>query len=164
MSNNMENSYLMPVSMPDGRLCPELMTEEELEESIQWEAEQYIPFDIKDVNIDFQILGPAEAQGQMSVLLVAAKKDMINDYVNALTECGLNPSVVDVAAFAVEHRIRGVVTEELFLCRIPLEFAPDEHRDEAEMARYERMVRCFNGRDRRPPRLHGVEKVAIVVA
>src|SRR5437868_12002735 len=60
------------------------MTQEELEESIQWEAEQYIPFDVKDVNIDTQILTSAgddqTAAGQMDVLLVAAKKDMINDY------------------------------------------------------------------------------------
>src|ERR687887_303743 len=56
------------------------MSQEELDESIQWEAEQYIPFDVKDVNIDTQILTPdADATGQMDVLLVAAKKDMIND-------------------------------------------------------------------------------------
>ncbi len=79
------------------------MSSEELEESIQWEAEQYIPFDIKDVNIDFQILGSAAEEGQMSVLLVAAKKDMINDYVTMVKETGLMPVVVDVAAFAVEN-------------------------------------------------------------
>src|SRR5512133_2643800 len=58
------------------------MSQEELDESIQWEAEQYIPFDVKDVNIDTQILdaGGNDATGQMDVLLVAAKKDMINDY------------------------------------------------------------------------------------
>ena len=51
------------------------MSQEELDESIQWEAEQYIPFDVKDVNIDTQILTPAgDAAGQMELLLVAAKK------------------------------------------------------------------------------------------
>ncbi len=79
------------------------MSAEELEESIQWEAEQYIPFDINDVNIDFQILGAAAEEGQMSVLLVAAKKDMINDYITMVKETGLNPVVVDVNAFAVEN-------------------------------------------------------------
>jgi len=82
------------------------MTQEELEESIQWEAEQYIPFDVKDVNIDVQILTPPDADtgtGQMDVLLVAAKKDMINDYTSVVSEAGLNPICVDVDAFAVQN-------------------------------------------------------------
>ncbi len=81
------------------------MTAEELEESIQWEAEQYIPFDVKDVNIDTQILNPDanDATGQMDVLLVAAKKDMISDYTNVVSEAGLIPVVVDVDAFAVQN-------------------------------------------------------------
>ncbi|HKD42158.1 MAG TPA: type IV pilus assembly protein PilM [Myxococcaceae bacterium] len=81
------------------------MTQEELEESIQWEAEQYIPFDVKDVNIDTQILNPEanDATGQMDVLLVAAKKDMINDYTTVVSEAGLVPAVVDVDAFAVQN-------------------------------------------------------------
>src|SRR5919198_1140680 len=80
------------------------MSQEELDESIQWEAEQYIPFDVKDVNIDTQILTPdADATGQMDVLLVAAKKDMINDYTSVCAEAGLTPTVVDVDAFAVQN-------------------------------------------------------------
>ena len=80
------------------------MSQAELEESIQWEAEQYIPFDVKDVNIDTQILdaGGNDATGQMDVLLVAAKKDMINDYTTVVSESGLLPVVVDVDAFAVQ--------------------------------------------------------------
>ncbi len=80
------------------------MTQEELDESIQWEAEQYIPFDVKDVNIDTQILTPeGDAAGQMDVLLVAAKKDMINDYTAVCAEAGLTATVVDVDAFAVQN-------------------------------------------------------------
>ncbi len=80
------------------------MTEEELAESIQWEAEQYIPFPMSDVNIDFQILGEdVEGRGQMDVMLVAVKKDVINDYVNVIKEAGLNPVVVDVDSFALEN-------------------------------------------------------------
>src|SRR5919202_3103449 len=81
------------------------MSQEELEESIQWEAEQYIPFDVKDVNIDVQILNAeaVDATGQMDVLLVAAKKDMINDYTTVVSEAGLSPVVVDVDAFAVQN-------------------------------------------------------------
>jgi type IV pilus assembly protein PilM len=79
------------------------MTREELEESIRWEAEQYIPFDINEVNLDFQILESGSSDGQMDVLLVAAKKDLIDDYVAVLTEAGLSAQVVDVAAFAVAN-------------------------------------------------------------
>jgi type IV pilus assembly protein PilM len=79
------------------------MTRDELDESIRWEAEQYIPFDINEVNLDFQILNSGETEGQMDVLLVAAKKDLIDDYVNVITEAGLHPAVLDVEAFAVEN-------------------------------------------------------------
>jgi type IV pilus assembly protein PilM len=83
-----------------------LMTEDELEESIKWEAEQYIPFDINDVNIDSCILGPAEAvdgKEQMSVLLVAVKKDKLAEYTNLVQQAGLTPVVVDVDAFTIEN-------------------------------------------------------------
>ena len=80
-----------------------VMTREELDESIQWEAEQYIPFDINDVNIDVAILNEHNDQGQMDVLLVAAKKDMINDYMNVVRESGLVAQVVDVDSFAVQN-------------------------------------------------------------
>ena len=80
------------------------MTEEELADSIQWEAEQYIPFPITDVNIDFQILGAdTDGRGQMDVMLVAVKKDVINDYTNVIKEAGLNPVVIDVDSFALEN-------------------------------------------------------------
>ena len=82
------------------------MTREELEESIRWEAEQYIPFDINEVNLDFQILQHGESDGQMDVLLVAAKKDLIDDYVAVLGEAGLAPAVIDVAAFAAANCYR----------------------------------------------------------
>lgn len=79
------------------------MSEEELSESIKFEAEQYVPFDIEDVNLDFQILGPKEEPGQMDVILVAVKKDVINDYVSVVKEAGLNTVIVDVDAFALEN-------------------------------------------------------------
>lgn len=83
-----------------------LMTETELEESIRWEAERYIPFDINDVNIDFQIFGPALGNPElMDVVLVAAKKDIINDYVSVIYEAGLNPVVIDIDAFALENML-----------------------------------------------------------
>jgi type IV pilus assembly protein PilM len=79
------------------------MTEEELAESIKFEAEQYIPFDIDDVNLDFQILGQREEQDQMDVMIVAVKKEKINEYTSAVREAGLNPVIVDVDAFALEN-------------------------------------------------------------
>jgi len=79
------------------------MTQSELDASIMWEAEQYIPFDIKEVNVDVQILDPKAGQGQMDVLLVAAKKDVINDYVSIAVESGLEPAVVDVDTFATQN-------------------------------------------------------------
>lgn len=80
------------------------MTEDQLQESIHFEAEQYIPFDISDVNLDFQILGENEHNpNQMSVLLVAAKKEMVNDYINLTQMAGLNPCIIDVDAFALQN-------------------------------------------------------------
>jgi len=80
------------------------MPQEELEDQISWEAEQYIPFDINDVNMDFQILSPdSNDPSKMNVLLVASKKDIINDYVAVFSEAGLQLSVVDVDSFAVQN-------------------------------------------------------------
>jgi len=82
------------------------MTEAELEESIQWEAERYIPFDINDVNIDFQIFGSTPENPEvMDVVLVAAKKDIINDYVSVIMESGLNPVIIDIDSFALENML-----------------------------------------------------------
>jgi type IV pilus assembly protein PilM len=80
-----------------------VMTREELDEQIRWEAEQYIPFDVNEVNLDFQILDSMNDESHMEVLLVAAKKDLIDDYVQVIVEAGLNPVAIDVAAFAVEN-------------------------------------------------------------
>ncbi len=83
-----------------------VMTEKELDESIYWEAEQYIPFDIQDVNIDYQILDPGtgpESRGSMDVLLVAAKKDKIGDYTSVIAQAGKTPVIVDVDAFALQN-------------------------------------------------------------
>jgi type IV pilus assembly protein PilM len=80
------------------------MPEEQLQETIHFEAEQYIPFDISDVNLDFQILGENENNpNQMSVFLVAAKKEMVNDYINLVTLAGLSPCIIDVEAFALQN-------------------------------------------------------------
>lgn len=80
------------------------MTQEELSENIQVEAEQYIPFNVEDVNIDFQILGSSPEKGdRMEVMLVAAKKEVIEDYSGILRKAGLAPEVIDVDFFALEN-------------------------------------------------------------
>jgi type IV pilus assembly protein PilM len=73
------------------------MSETELAESIQWEAEQYIPFDINDVNLDYVVLGRGEGD-TMDVLLVAVKKDRIADYTSVITQAGKVPALMDVVA------------------------------------------------------------------
>jgi type IV pilus assembly protein PilM len=83
-----------------------VMTESELAESIYWEAEQYIPFDIQDVNLDYQILNAGtgeESAGTMDVLLVAAKKEKIADYTGVISQAGRTPVIVDVDAFALQN-------------------------------------------------------------
>ena len=83
-----------------------LMSETELAESIYWEAEQYIPFDIQDVNLDYQVIesGPdSDDRGTMDVLLVAAKKEKIADYTGVISQAGRVPVIVDVDAFALQN-------------------------------------------------------------
>jgi type IV pilus assembly protein PilM len=77
------------------------MTEAELAESIYWEAEQYIPFDIQDVNLDYQILGRGDTGGKstMEVLLVAAKKEKIA----VIGQAGRTAVIIDVDAFALQN-------------------------------------------------------------
>lgn len=90
--------------------------ESELETTIQDEAEQYIPFDISEVNLDFDIMsgafkskeasdeeGEKEGSEQMEVMLVAAKKDIVEDYVSVLDLAGLNSVVLDIDAFALQN-------------------------------------------------------------
>ncbi len=80
------------------------MKPDEMEEAIAFEAEQYVPYAIEDVNLDFQVLESASAEsGEMDVLLVAVKKDIINDYLSIISTAGLNAVVVDVDAFALQN-------------------------------------------------------------
>lgn len=82
------------------------MPDDELEGQVKLAAEQYIPFDINEVNIDFHVLPPSESEGsegEMSVILVAAKKDKINELTELVKGAGLQPMVMDVDAFAIEN-------------------------------------------------------------
>lgn len=82
------------------------MPDEELEGQVKLAAEQYIPFDINEVNIDFHVLPPdptSDGQGDMAVILVAAKKDKINELTELVKTARLIPMVMDVDAFAIEN-------------------------------------------------------------
>lgn len=80
-----------------------VMTNEELEEQIHWEAEHHIPFAKDDVEIDHEVLNREGGNNQMDVLLVAAKKEVVTDYTSVAREANLNPVVVDVAAFTLQN-------------------------------------------------------------
>ena len=81
------------------------MADDELESEVKVAAEQYIPFDINEVNLDFHVLKPSDQsdESQMSLLLVAAKKDKVNEMTELVRGAGLVPTVLDVDAFAVEN-------------------------------------------------------------
>jgi len=83
------------------RVTLPMMTEEELYDRIQSEASQHIPFDITDVNLDYQLLESMDSQ--MDVLLVAVKKDKILNHTNVLAQAGKTPTIVDIDAFALQN-------------------------------------------------------------
>ncbi|MEM8961790.1 MAG: type IV pilus assembly protein PilM [Acidobacteriota bacterium] len=81
-----------------------IMEPDELAESIQWEAEQHIPFDINDVRLDYVTLSEDEpGRETMEVLLVAVKREKVNDYVSVISQTGKSPVIVDVDSFAIQN-------------------------------------------------------------
>src|SRR6516164_1573442 len=81
-------------------------TPSDVEASIQIDAEQYIPFEIAEVNLDYQVVGPGTTSSEepgMEVVLVAAKKDKIQNHTNVISLAGRNPDVVDIDAFALQN-------------------------------------------------------------
>ncbi len=92
------------------------LSADDAQQAVYWEAEQHVPYDINDVSLDFEILGPAPNDPkQMQVLLVAAKKDMVMSFSDLMREAGLNPLVVDVDSFATQNALEA-----------NYDFAPDE--------------------------------------
>lgn len=79
------------------------MKESDAREVIRWEAEQHVPFDIKSVELDFQVLDPDGDSRLMEVLLVAAKRELVDNKVGLLQDAGVNPVVIDVDAFALHN-------------------------------------------------------------
>ena len=79
------------------------MSEGDAREVIRWEAEQHVPFDMENVQLDFEILDPDADTPQMDVLLVAAKRELIENRLSLLSDAGLEPNVIDVEAFALHN-------------------------------------------------------------
>jgi type IV pilus assembly protein PilM len=88
------------------RIVMNRLSHEDAHQAVIWEAEQHVPYDINDVSLDFEILGPAPNDPkQMQVLLVAAKKDMVMSFSDLIREAGLNPLIVDVDSFAAQNAL-----------------------------------------------------------
>ena len=85
------------------KIAMDRMKETDAREVIRWEAEQHVPFDMDNVELDFQILDPASDGLQMTVLLVAAKRELVETKLALLSDVGLEPSVIDVDAFALHN-------------------------------------------------------------
>lgn len=86
-----------PISM-------DMMSEEQIHESIHFEAEQYVPFDINDVNLDYHVLGESLSNpNKIDVILVAAKKELVNDFIDLVQMAGLNPCIIDHELFALQN-------------------------------------------------------------
>jgi type IV pilus assembly protein PilM len=85
------------------KISMDRMKESEAREVIRWEAEQHVPFDMDNVELDFQILDPDGEGLQMTVLLVAAKRELVENKLALLSEIGIGPSIIDVDAFALHN-------------------------------------------------------------
>ena len=85
------------------KIAMDRMKEAEAREVIRWEAEQHVPFDMDNVELDFQILDPESEGLQMTVLLVAAKRELVEHKLALLSDVGLEASVIDVDAFALHN-------------------------------------------------------------
>jgi len=81
------------------------MSKPDAREVIRWEAEQHVPFDMDDVQLDFEITDPEGEGLQMSVLLVAAKRELVENKVALLEEANLLPRIIDVDAFALHNSL-----------------------------------------------------------
>lgn len=80
-----------------------------LDEQMEWEVQQNIPFSREDVSVDHTVLVEQTPEGQMDVLLVAAKREVVEQYLHVIRDAGMNPVVVDAAAFAVQNAIEASV-------------------------------------------------------
>ncbi len=85
------------------KIAIERVKEAQARELMRWEAEQHVPFDMESVELDFQILDPDADGLEMSVLLVAAKRELVQARRHLLDEAGAPPAIIDVDAFALHN-------------------------------------------------------------
>ena len=85
------------------RITMDRMSEADTREQIKWEAEQYVPFDINEVTLDFDVVNPNFGENQQEVILVAAKNELINNLTSLLKDLNLTPIIIDTTAFSVQH-------------------------------------------------------------
>ncbi|MDJ0832250.1 MAG: pilus assembly protein PilM [Gammaproteobacteria bacterium] len=99
---------------------PANLNDEEMEGQIQLEADQYIPYPLEEVNLDFQVMGETENNPEtVDVLLAACRSENVDDRVAAVELAGLTPKIVDIEAYTVETTYQTLVSQ-----------VPDEKRDE----------------------------------
>lgn len=98
---------------------PAALSEEDLESQIQLEADQYIPYPLEEINLDFEVTGPTPGdEDSVDVLLAASKSENVEMRTAAVEMAGLTATTVDVEPYAIEH-----------LCRALPELLPDEGAD-----------------------------------
>lgn len=84
-------------------ILPDGLREQEMELQVESEANQYIPFPLDEVNLDFNVVGPAPGSpGEVEVLIAASRKEKVEDRVAVAQSCGLKAVVLDVESLAVE--------------------------------------------------------------
>jgi len=83
------------------KLTTVYMTDKEFEENLEWEVERILPFDLSEVNVDYQIIHRDEEKNQLEALVAAVKKETMEEYLNVVSETGLVVRVLDVDALAV---------------------------------------------------------------
>jgi len=91
------------------KILMDKMTQADAKEAILWEAEQHVPFDIDDISLDFQIINEDVGADQMEILLVAARKETVQQHIELLRDAGLEPDIIDVHAFAVQNAFEAAV-------------------------------------------------------
>ena len=95
------------ITMPAG------LREQDLEQQIEMEADHYIPYPLEEVNLDFEVIGPSDANAnEDDVILAACRKEIVDDYIAVIERPGLTPSVIDVDAFAMESAY-GLIARQL---------------------------------------------------
>ncbi|MGD8979271.1 MAG: type IV pilus assembly protein PilM [candidate division WOR-3 bacterium] len=85
------------------RITMDRMSEADTREQIKWEAEQYVPFDINEVTLDFDVVNANFGENQQEVILVAAKNELINNLTSLLKDLNLTPIIIDTTAFSIQH-------------------------------------------------------------